>query len=172
MNGMAPRIIFKRLLIAIAIILALIGYASFRIGENLYSEYFYDWFGLKSNSTVGEYRTASIAAQKHWLKKMCHSGVCLHQIDWKCGFSISTTHPVEFDSESEDFSARVQSCFSLLTKKAPLADTLEKLRMLCGRRHMVFADKLYSTPEECAQAGGKWGEKLKVYTDEGSYFEP
>jgi hypothetical protein len=134
-------------------------------------EMYRTWFGLKADSTVADYRAASDWAKVYWLDKMCDNGVCLHQIDWRCGFSISTEHPVEHDLDVENFDAGVRLCFTSIVTKAPLAEALGKLRLICGRRYMVFAGELYSTPRECAEAGGQWGKKLSVFTDEDSYTE-
>jgi len=138
-------------------------------GFNLPLEVYRRWFGLTSASTVAEYRAASEGAQSYWLDHMCNGGVCLHLVDWRCGFSIAPEHPVEHDPDVEAFDAKVRKCFTALVAKAPLAEKLEKLRLICGRRHMVFAGETYSNPKQCAEAGGQWGKKIRVFADEDSF---
>jgi hypothetical protein len=54
--------------------------------------------------------------------------------------------------------------------KAPLSDPLSKLRLICGRQFMTFVDRTFSSPKECTDAGGRWGERLKVFSDEDDYI--
>ena len=60
--------------------------------------------------------------------------------------------------------------FYVLVARAPLAETLGKLRLICGRQFMAFAGELYSKPRDCVDAGGQWGKKLKVFPDEDTYI--
>jgi hypothetical protein len=135
-------------------------------GFNLPLDLYRQWFGLSPTSTVADYRAASEGAKSYWLDRMCNNGVCLHRVDWECGFSMAPAHPVEFDPDVEVFNANVRKCFTGLVAKAPLADNLGKLRLICGRRHMVFAGETYSDPKKCAEAGGQWGKKITVFADE------
>jgi hypothetical protein len=91
-------------------------------------------------------------------------------VDWECGFSIAPAHPVEeHDPDVEAFNENVRKCFTALVAKAPLAENLGKLRLICGRRHMVFAGKTYSDPKKCAEAGGQSGKKARVFVDEDAF---
>jgi len=148
------------------------GYVYLQTGQNLLLKTYRDWFGLKGSSTVSEFRASSEGAKSYWLQKMCNNGRCLHTVDWMCGFSLSRMHPIEdHDPDVDEFDANVRRCFMSLAGKAPLTDTLDKLRLICGRHHMIFAGELYHTPQECAKVGGQWGARARVFADEDRYLE-
>jgi hypothetical protein len=126
-------------------------------------------FGLSAKSTALDFRAASTAARMHWLSKMCDDGECLHRVDWYCGFSIRRADS-DSESEAKVFVENVESCFLTLAKAAAATETLGKLRLICGRKHMVFAPERDVTPAQCAKEGGKWGQKIKLFADEDQYL--
>jgi hypothetical protein len=145
---------------------------SLQTGTNLYVEYYYDLFGLGPDGTIADFRAATNASRAHWLNKMCNGGRCLHRIDWQCGFSISADMHNEADRGWRIFDEKVKACFVSLAGKAPLADTLGKVRLLCGRKYMIFAGNLDdASPSVCVNAGGQWGKKARVFGDEDVYIE-
>ena len=131
---------------------------------------------LVPTSTAEEFRAASGRAQDRWLEQMCDDGACLAPADWRCGFSSTTARPEKFNTPEErdtlyrDFRRR-RDCFVGLSGKAPREDTLDKLRILCGRRHMVFIGDRDYKPVDCTAAGGEWGKKSTLFSDESRYFE-
>src|SRR5688572_22580748 len=46
---------------------------------------------LTPTNTVHDFHVASKSARSRWLEEMCDDGVCLDPIDWKCGFSFTST---------------------------------------------------------------------------------
>ena len=131
---------------------------------------------LTSTSTVQDFRVASKKARALWLENMCRDGACLDAIDWKCGFSFTSADPRDFKTEAgrEIFVRDIRKkreCFEKLAMTAPMTDTLDKLRILCGRRLMVFIGDRDYKPEDCEKAGGEWGKKRPVFSDEERYFE-
>jgi hypothetical protein len=154
---------------SVAGFIGLSAYMYLNAGLNLPLDIYRRWFGLYPTSTVGDYRAASEGAKAHWLDHMCNNGSCLHHVDWQCGFSIAPAHPVEHDPDVEEFTVNVRRCFTELVAKAPLAESIGKLRLICGRRYMAFAGETYSTPKQCAEAGGQWGKKIKVFADEENF---
>jgi hypothetical protein len=161
----------KRILqVAIALLLfdaTVALYAYNQVGYNTYKERYLSWFGLSAASTVHDFRKSSWEFQEHWLEHMCRSGVCLHPVDWACGFTINRDDDEEYRSQK----AKIESCFIALIKTAPLSDQLGKLRLLCGRRHMIFAGEWRTKPADCEAAGGQWGKKAPLFADEDSYFK-
>jgi hypothetical protein len=139
-------------------------------GYNTYKERYLYWFGLSETSTVHDFRKASEMFQSHWMKRMCYNGVCLHSQDWECGFSLYRLGEHDYESQNK----KIDDCFLSLVDTAPLSDKLGKLRLLCGRRHMVFvgAESSIHNRAGCKVAGGDWGKKAKVFADEDTYFEP
>ena len=131
---------------------------------------------LTPTSTVEEFRGSSSLAQASWLEKMCDDGACLAPADWRCGFSFTSARPEELttpegrETQHHDIRRR-RDCFVDLASKAPREDTLDKLRILCGRRHMVFIGDRDYKPADCAAAGGEWGKKSTLFSDESRYFE-
>lgn len=161
----------KTIIIFIIVVFGFVGCASIELKTNLFKELYYDAFGLGPKDTVADFRKASPSFQERWLEKMCNGGDCLHSVDWACGFSTSKTLHSEIDTGWESFDHNVKVCFRSLVRQAPLSDSLGKLRLICGRRYMVFAGDVDASPEGCAKAGGKWGEKVQVYGDEDAYPE-
>jgi hypothetical protein len=145
----------------VVIMLTIIVLYGFTQGVNVPLALYRSWFGLTGNGTVADFRSASIGDRVYWLEHMCNSGVCLHLIDWRCGFA----------PKYPEFNDRVNACFTSLASRAPLSDTLDKLRLVCGRKYMVFVDQEFSTPAACVKAGGQWGKKLRLYSDENDYVE-
>lgn len=72
--------------------------------------------------------------------------------------------PRDFDTPTgrdrlfRDISARSE-CFKKLASSAPVTDTLDKLRILYGRRLMVFIDERDYKRADCEKAGGEWGKR-------------
>jgi hypothetical protein len=156
-----PDLVFKKVMIGAMIAVAFVGISSLQSCRNQYVELYYDRFGLDSKSTISDYRLGSWSARLHWLNRMCNNGVCLDPIDWKCGFSFDEGGILD----------GVNSCFIANVMNAPLADTLGKLRLLCGRKYMVFTGTLNASQDECAKAGGQWGVRARMFSDELNYIK-
>jgi hypothetical protein len=131
---------------------------------------------LTPTSTARDYRAAAKSIRSQWMHDMCANGACLDPVDWKCGYSFTKTDPEEFKTEQGRASfyhdiARRDGCFMWLAERAPETDTLDKLRVLCGRREMFFiGERSGYKPEDCVKAGGEWGRKRHVFSDEETYF--
>jgi len=100
----------------------------------------------------------------------------LDPIDWKCGFSFTSIEAGDLKTETGQEKLfrdirRTRICFELLATTAPTTDTLGRLRLLCGRHHMVFIGDRDYKPEDCKKVGGEWGKKRPVFSDEDRYLE-
>ena len=113
------RTILRKTLVAGVFLAAFVALVSLQAGVNLFAEFYYDHFGLNGKSTVADFRAASATTQAHFLKSLCNDGVCLHSIDWKCGFSTSADPYNEFDTGWMDFNEGTRECFISLVRKAP-----------------------------------------------------
>ena len=111
------------------------------VNEESRDKMYYGLFGLSSNDTVMDYKTASFDKQLYWENKACSDGKCLFYIDWKCGFENGNQ-------------SLVKGCFIDLIKVSKPQTTLDEIRKTCGRKYMKFVGELNSKKKECM---GKWG---------------
>ncbi len=101
---------------------------------------------LDLTDTIGDYRQADVEDVVRFHSGLCRNGECLTREDWACGFSNG-------DDEAFD------RCFNAVVARADPSVRLEAARKYCGNRTMEFTGSLYSNPERCQSAGGRWGVK-------------
>ena len=108
-------------------------------------------FGLSGDNTTYDFMAAPDSRSVAFIMKLCDGGVCLNELDWKCGF------------ENNEDDNKVEDCFWSMIKKVPPWVRLDQVRKFCGVSLAQFAGARGEVnPERCAAAGGKWGTKSKV----------
>ena len=130
-------------------------------------------FGLDGTSSTYSFNSASFHKQRKFLNRACDDGVCLHPTDWACGFTVDS-HLFRHE-RFRDWHEAVIDCIGDVALKVEAWTALDRVRKVCGRHYMTFDPTLVGdTPksrEACSLAGGKWGEKVIVFTDEDSMLE-
>ncbi len=136
-----------------------------RNGWQFSSGVYWTFVGLDGENTAYDYLSSPIEKKLHFTNGMCDDGVCLHKIDWRCGFTIDS---LGFESENFlNWNEAVDRCFGKLANVVPMHTPLDKLRKICGRFYMQFdPDQTGTTEQACAKENGKWGEKISLYSDE------
>ena len=46
-------------------------------------------FRLDGSDTLQDFKKASVGRQVSFLMKLCHDGVCIEKVAWRCGFSLT-----------------------------------------------------------------------------------
>jgi len=103
-------------------------------------------FRLDGSDTLQDFKKASVDRQVSFLMKLCHDGVCIEKVAWRCGFSLTG----KAGSDCVD-------CFGEVARSAKPWTKIDAARKWCGHRSMEFTGDLYGDPEECKALGGEWG---------------
>jgi len=114
-------------------------------------------FGLSGDNTAYDYMSAPISRAVNWEMHTCDAGECLYRSDWLCGF------------ENNDDENKVIECFSNLVDRVQPWVKLDVLRKYCGVLLARFTGNetlglhfQIANPQQCAEAGGVWGERSPV----------
>jgi hypothetical protein len=147
-------------------IFGLVAFFAFEFMNNwsLSSDVYWSVMGLDGRSTAYDYMSSTTETRLRFTNNLCDNGVCLDEVDWRCGFTIDS---LEFESENHnDWNDAVESCFTQLARVAPVYTKLDKIRKICGRHYMQFDPLSGETIQKCTKVNGKWGVKIRLFSDE------
>jgi hypothetical protein len=145
-------------------VIALIVLLLFELRYSISSDLYWSVMAMDGENTAYDYLSSTTEKRLNFANTMCDNGVCLHPIDWRCGFTIDS---LQFESANHmDWHDAVDSCFGKLTKVVPPHTSLDKVRKICGRFYMQFDPPTGFDEQDCVKSKGNWGVKFRLYLDE------
>lgn len=118
--------------------------ASVLLAALLWGDDLLDQFRLDPDDTIYDYMTADVSDAVAFYLDICKDGACLAAQDWACGFDNGDR-------------AAFDACFDSVVENGDPWYRLSDVRRFCGHRTMKFVGTLYSNPDRCETAGGRWG---------------